>query len=197
MRQGDMAVSPGEVGDGEHDAVDQADQGEEADDHDGDVEGELTAVDGAAGDGGDEGVAFVLFAGGHDDGAGGGGDLGLGDEHLGYEDGAGGGHDDGGEQVLRVDAEADVGGHDAAGDVGHAGGHDGHELGAGGAGEEGGDGEGGFGLAHEDAGGDVGRFCSRGAHGALHDPCDDLNHFLHEADVIEHGEESGDKDDGG
>ena len=126
------------------------------DEHDGDVEGELAAVDGAAGDGGDEVFVLVLFVGRHVDGAGGGGDFGFGDEHLGDEDGAGGGHDDGGEEVLGVDAEADVGGHDAAGDVGHAGGHDGHELGAGGSGEEGADGERGLGLAHEDAGGDVG-----------------------------------------
>ena len=90
---------------------------------------------------------------------------------------------------MRVDAEEDVGGHDAAGDVRHAGGHDGHELGAGGAGEEGADGERGFGLAHEDAGGDVGGLRAGGAHGALHDPGDDLDDLLHEADVIQDGEE--------
>ena len=63
------------------------------------------AVDGAAGDGADEVFVGVLFAGRHVDGAGGGGDFGFGDEHLGDEDGAGRGHDDGGEQVLGVDAE--------------------------------------------------------------------------------------------
>ena len=197
VREGDVAVGPEEVGDAEHDGVDEADEREEADEHDGDVEGELAAVDGAAGDGADEVFVLVFFVGRHVDGAGGGGDFGFGDEHLGDEDGAGGGHDDGGEEVFGVDAEADVGGHDSAGDVGHAGGHDGHELGAGGSGEEGADGERGFGLAHEDAGGDVGGLGAAGAHGALHDPGDDLDDLLHEADVVQDGEEGGDEDDGG
>ena len=197
VRERDVAVGPEEVRDAEHDGVDQADQREEADEHDGDVEGELAAVDGAAGDGGDEVLVAVLFAGRHLDDARGGGDFGFGHEHLGDEDGAGRGHDDGGEQVLGVDAEDDVGGHDAAGDVRHAGGHDGHELGAGGAVEEGADGERGFGLAHEDAGGDVGGLGAGGAHGALHDPGDDLDDLLHDADVVEDGEEGGDEDDGG
>ncbi len=196
VREGDVAVGPEEVADAEHHGVEQADEGEEADEHDGYVEGELASVDGAAGDGGDEVVVFVLLVGGHVDGAGGGGDFGLGDEHFCYEDGAGGGHDDGGEEILRVDAEADVGRHDSAGDVGHAGGHDGHELGAGGSAEEGADGEGGFGLAHEDAGGYVGGLGSAGAHGALHDPGDDADDLLHEADVVEDGEEGRDEDDG-
>ena len=139
----------------------------------------------------------MLFVGRHVDGASGGGNFGFRHEHLGYEDGAGRGHDDGGEEVFRVNAEEDVGGHDAAGYVGHTGGHDGHELGAGGAAEEGPNGEGGFGLAHEDAGGDIGGFGSAGAHGALHDPGDNLNDLLHESYVIEDGEEGRDEDDGG
>ncbi len=102
----------------------------------------------------------MLFVGRHVDGAGSGGDFGFGDEHFCYEDGAGGGHDDCGEKIFGVDAEADVSRHDAAGDVGHAGGHDDHEFGTGGSGEEWADGEGGFGLSHEDAGGDVGGFGS-------------------------------------
>ena len=139
-----------------HDAVGQADEGEEADEHDGDIEGERAAVDGAAGDRPDEVLFFVFLAGRHLDDAGGGGNLGLWHEHFGDENGAGSGHDDGGEEIGGVDAVGNVRGHDAAGDVGHAGGHDGHELGVGGVGEEGPDGERSFGLAHEDAGGDVG-----------------------------------------
>ena len=195
--EGDVAVRPGEVGDAEHDGVGEADESDEADEHDGDVEGELAAVDGAAGDGGDEVFVLVLFVGRHVDGAGGGGDFGLGHQHFGDEDGAGRGHDDGGEQVLGVDAEADVGGHDAAGDVGHAGGHDDHEFAACCARQKGADGERGFGLAHEDAGGDVRGFGSAGAHGALHDPGDGLDDLLHETDVVHDGEERGDEDDGG
>ena len=192
-----MAVGPERVGDAEHDGVEEADQGDEADEHDGDVEGELASVDGASGDGGDEVFVGVLFVGRHLDGAGGGGDFGFRDQHLGDEDGAGGGHDDGGEQVLGVDAEADVGGHDSAGDVGHSGGHDDHELAAGGSGEEGADGEGSFGLAHEDAGGYVGALGSGGAHGPLHDEGDDLDDLLHETDVVHDGEKCRDEDDGG
>ena len=133
----------------------------------------------------------------HLDDAGGGGDFGLGDEHLGDEDGAGRGHDDGGEEVGGVDAVCDVGGHDSAGDVSHAGGHDGHELGVGESVEEGADGERGFGLAHEDTGGDVGGFGSGDAHGLLHDPGEGADDELHETDVVEDGEERRDEDDGG
>ena len=183
--------------DAEHDGVDEADDSEEADEHDGDVEGELAAVDGAAGDGADEVFVLVLFVFLHVNGAHGFGDFGFGDEHFGDEDGAGRGHDDGGEEVLRADAEEDVGRHDAAGDVRHAGGHDGHEFGAGGVAEERADGERGFGLAHEDAGGDVRRFGAACAHRPLHDPGDDLDDLLHDAEVIEHREKRGDEDDGG
>ena len=139
----------------------------------------------------------MLFAGRHFYDAGGCGDFGLGDKHLRYEDGAGSCHDDGGEEVGGVDAVGDVSSHDAAGDVSHAGGHDGHEFGVSGVGEEGPDGEGGFGLAHEDAGGDVGGLGSGDAHGLLHDPREGADDELHEADVIEDGEEGRDEDDGG
>ena len=196
MGERDVAVGPGEVGYAEHDGVEEADEGDEADEHDGDVEGKLTAIDGAAGDGGDEVFVLVFLVGGHVDGADGGGNFGFGDEHLSDEDGTGGGHDDGGEKVLGVDAEAYVGGHDAAGDVGHAGGHDDHEFGAGCSGKKGADGEWGFGLAHEDAGGYVGGFGSAGAHGALHDPGDDADDVLHHADVVHDGKERRDEDDG-
>ena len=65
------------------------------------------------------------------------------------------------------------------------------------SGEEGPDGEGRFGLAHEDAGGDVGGLRSGDAHGLLHDPGEGADDELHEADVIEDGEEGRDEDDGG
>ena len=146
--------------------------------------------------GGDEVFVLVLFVGRHLDGALGSGEFCLGHQHFGDEYGAGGGHDDGREQVLRVDAEADVGGHDAARNVGHAGGHDRHKLGAGGAVEEWADGERGFGLTHEDAGGNVGGFGAGSAHGALHDPGDDADDVLHEANVVHDGEEGADEDDG-
>ena len=46
-------------------------------------------------------------------------------------------------------------------------------------------------------GGDVGAFRTARAHGALHDPGDDLDDLLHETDVIHDGEEGADEDDGG
>src|SRR5665213_1696040 len=196
MRERDVAVGPGEIRDAQHAGVDQADQREEADEHDGDVEGKLPAVDGSAGNRADKVFAGVLFTRRHGDGAGRGWDFGLGHQHFGDQDGPGSGHDDGRQEVFGVDAEADVSGHDAARDVGHAGGHDGHQLGAGGAVEEWADGERGFGLSHEDAGRDVGAFGAACAHGALHDPGDDLNDLLHDSDVVEDGQECRNEDDG-
>jgi hypothetical protein len=195
---GEGNVVRGEVVvDAAEDSVGEADESEEADEHDGDVKGECAAVDGTAGDGSDEVLVAVLFGGRHLDDACGGGNVGFGDEHLGDKDGARGGHDDGREEIRRVDAVGDVSGHDSAGDVGHAGGHDGHELGVGGSVEKGADGKRGFGLAHEDAGGDVGGLGSRDAHGLLHDPGEGADDELHKADVIENGEEGRDEDDGG
>ena len=138
----------------------------------------------------------MLFVGGHPDRPGGGGHFSLRDEHLGDKDCAGGCHDDRREEVFRVDPEENVGRHDASRDVGHPGGHDRHQLGTSSAGEEGTDSEGGFGLAHEDAGGDVGAFGAGGPHRALHDEGDDLDDLLHKTNVVKDSEEGADEDDG-
>ena len=63
--------------------------------------------------------------------------------------------------------------------------------------EERADGERGLGLAHEDGGGDIHAFSAGDAHGLEHDPGQAADDDLHEADVVEHGEEGGDEDDGG
>jgi hypothetical protein len=55
----------------------------------------------------------------------------------------------------------------------------------------------GFRLAHEDAGRHVQRLGAADAHGQLHQASHGLDHDLHDAQVVEHGEEGGDKDDGG
>ena len=86
------------------DAVEQRDEREEADEHDADVEGEASAIDGAAGDGSDEVLVLVLCVFGDVDDAFGGGLLGFRHQHFGDEDGAGRGHDDGGEQDAGRDA---------------------------------------------------------------------------------------------
>ena len=39
MGKGDVSVAPEEVGDAQHDGVGEADESDEADEHDGDVEG--------------------------------------------------------------------------------------------------------------------------------------------------------------
>ena len=100
-------------------------------------------------------------------------------------------------KMLGFDAEGDVGGHDAAGNVGHAAGHHDHQLGFCELIQKRADGEGGFGLAHEDAGGDVERFRAAGAHDAGHDPGGSANDELHDADVIEKRKKSGDENDRG
>jgi len=119
-------VHADEVVDAGEDAVKQADECEEADEHDGDVEGELTAVDGAACDGSDEVFVLVFVFALDVDGAEGFRDFCFRHKHFCDEDGARRGHDDGAEKILRADAEGDVRRHDAAGDVRHAAGHDGH-----------------------------------------------------------------------
>ena len=59
------------------------------------------------------------------------------------------------------------------------------------------DGEGRFGLAHENAGGDIERFRAAGAHQAGHDTRGLLDDELHHTVVIKQRENGGDEDDGG
>ena len=99
--------------------------------------------------------------------------------------------------MPRFDALRNVHGHDAARDMRHAAGHDRHQLTARRAREERPDGERGFRLAHEDAGGYVHAFSAGDAHGLEHDPRHGANDDLHEADVIENREEGGDENNGG
>ena len=121
--------------------IEQGDQGEKPDQHDGDVQGEFAAVDGAAGNGADQVLFFVLLIFRNDDFAFGVGDFRFRHEHLGHEDGSGRGHNDRGKQVPRLDALRDVHGHDAARHMRHAAGHDGHQFAARGAGKKRTDGE--------------------------------------------------------
>ena len=179
------------------DRIEKGDERQERDDHDGDVEGQAPAVDGPAGDGAEQVLFLVFLAVGHADGALGLRDLGLGHKHLGHHDRARCSHDDRGEQVFRLDAGEDIGGHDAAGDVGHAAGHHGHQLRTREAGEKRADGKRRLGLAHEDAGCNIEAFRAADLHRALHRPGEPLDDDLHEADVIKHGKERGDEDDRG
>src|SRR5580698_3813365 len=109
------------------DAVDQRDERDEGDEHDGDVEGEAPAVDGAARDSAKEVFFAMLFRLGEVHVAEGVGYFGFGHQHLRDEDSTGRGHDDGCEQMLSIDAIQNICGHDATRDMGHAAGHDGHE----------------------------------------------------------------------
>ena len=117
-------------------------------------------------------------------------------EELGHHDGARGRHDHCGEEMPGLDAERDIGHHDRAGDVRHSRGHHRHQLGARHPRQEGPDGERRLGLPHEDRRRDVEALrAARAQHPAHHEgegPDDDL----HDADVIENGEERGNEDDG-
>src|SRR5579859_530060 len=99
--------------------------------------------------------------------------------------------------MLGFDPEGDVRGHDAAGDVGHAAGHHDHQFGFRKLIQKRPDGEGSFRLAHEDAGGHVEGLRAAGAHDARHDPGGSANDELHDADVIEQREKSGDENNRG
>ena len=126
------------------------------------------------------------------------GDFSFRNKHLRQHDSRRGRHDHRREQVLDFDVgNFDIGGHDRAGDVRHAADHDGEQFGLCEFGEERADGEWGFGLPHEDAGGDIGAFGAAGAHNAEHDPSHALDHILHDAEVVEDGEQGGDEDDDG
>ena len=123
------------------------------------------------------------------------GTCGLGDEHLGHHERAGRRHDHRGQQVLRLDAEGDVCGHDAAGDVGHARGHHRHQLGLRHPAEIGANRQRRLGLAHENAGGDVQRLGAARAHHAVHHHREQPDHHLHQAEVVQDREQGGDEDD--
>src|SRR6266478_1629349 len=176
-----------------HHGIEESEKGEKGNQHGADIERQVQAVNSAAGDSAKNvGLFFHLR---HLDAAGGERLFRFWDEHLGHEERAGRRHDYRGEEVLRFNAEGDVSRHDAAGDVGHAAGYDAHQFGFRELVEEGADGERGFGLAHEDAGGDVEGFRAAGSHDAGHDPGGDSNDNLHHADVIKESEKSSDKDD--
>ena len=79
----------------------------------------------------------------------------------------------------------------------HPAGHDHHEFGLGELGKKGANGEWGFGLAHEDAGGNVKGFRAAGTHHASHDPSRCPDDELHHTEVIQNREERGNKNDRG
>src|SRR6266436_5178 len=174
-----------------HGAVDEIQESDERDEHGGDIEGQMKAVDSTARNGAEEIGFFFHF--GHFDAARGERLFGFRHEHFCHKQRTWGSHDNRGEKMLGFDAEGDVGGHDAAGDMGHAASHDDHQLGFCELVQKGTDSERGFGLAHENTCGDVERFRAAGAHDASHDPSGDPNDKLHDPYVIEEREKSGDE----
>ena len=99
--------------------------------------------------------------------------------------------------MLGVNSERDVSGHDSTGNVSHPAGHHRHELGACELGQKRPDGERGFCLSHEDARCNVQGLGAARAHEARHYFGRQLDDELHDAVVIKHGEERGDKDNRG
>ena len=176
----------GEAGDdGADDPVGQGEQAGEGDEHGNDVEPEVEAV-ACAGGGGFEDVVFLAFDfEGHVEGGFGG--FGFGAHEFADDKGGGGGHDFSGEDVFAVEIvvahDADVDDDHAGGHGGEAAGHDGVEFGAGHFGEVGADGEGSFGLSHEDVGGHAEGFSAGDAHGDGHDAGEEPDEGLHDAAV--------------
>ena len=113
---------------------------------------------------------FFVLVFGHHDAACGLGLLGFGHEHFRNENRPGSRHNDGAQHVPRFGAEGEVGRHDRARNVCHAAGHDCHQLRVGQVGQERADGHRRFGLAHENAGGDVERLGAADAHDPRHQP---------------------------
>ncbi len=117
--------------------------------------------------------------------------------HLGQIDGGRSGHGHRGQHVLGADPGADVGAQDGPRHRGHACGHHRHQLGLGELVQVGSDGERRLGLAHEDRGRGVQRLGPARAHQAGHHLGQRPDDGLHDAVVIENGEERRDEDDGG
>src|SRR6185503_12907094 len=90
-----------------------------------------------------------------------------------------------------------VGGQHAAGGGGEAADHHVEELGGGHGGDVRLDHQRGLGLAQEDVGAGGQGLRPGGLEGALHDPGDALDDGLHDAEVVEHGHQGGQEDDGG
>ena len=91
--------------------------------------------------------------------------------------------------------KADIGGHDTAGHRGHAAGHDRHQFGLGHTGDKGFDDQRGFGLPDKDVGRSGQGLRSAGFQRPDHDPGHDVDHHLHDAQVVEHGHQRREKDD--
>jgi hypothetical protein len=132
-----------------HDSIHHRDQSEKRNEHDGNVEGELPAIDGAARDSTQNVGILVHLLLGDFHGARGLGLLRFRHQHLGHQDCARRGHDHGSEQIFRFDAVADVSRHNPARNMRHAGGHDRHQFGFCAVRKKRSDGERRFSLSHE------------------------------------------------
>ena len=98
--------------------------------------------------------------------------------------------------MSRIDAKGNVRGHDSARDMRHAARHHRHQFRAGQIREEGSDREWRLRLSHENARGHVQRFGSARSHDSRHHPGKNTDDDLHNAEVIKHGKERGDENDG-
>src|SRR5258707_7457819 len=156
----------------------------------------MQTVGGAAGDCAENvGLFFHLW---HFDAASSKRLLGLWHQHFGHQKCAGSSHDDGSQQIFGIGAaNLNVASHHTAGNVRHAAGHHDHQFRFREFGKERANGERSFSLTHEDAGGDVERFCAAGAHDSGHDPSGCADDELHDADVIENSEKRSDENNGG
>ena len=117
-------------------------------------------------------------------------------QDLGQHNGGRRGHDHGRQQMANLHVRHQyISRHGRSGDVRHAAHHDGEQLGLGKAFQKRPDGDGRFGLAHEDAGGHVGGFGAARPHHALHHHRHGVHQHLHHAQVIKDREQAADEDD--
>lgn len=120
--QVDVAAPPGQ------ETVDQAEQGDDAEQRGHDHAGDLETEPGAVGEG-VEGVGGLVLVVGHDDFAGGKRFFDFGVAQLAHCDGGGDRHHTARDEDLRVHAHADIGHEDGTGDGRETGGHDLVQLG--------------------------------------------------------------------
>ena len=190
LRHAEPATHAGE------DAVDHGDEADEGQQHGTHVQGQLQ-TGGGTGSGGVDHVGRLvvqLAIGGVLVVARG---LGFRYQQLGEQQTTRGSHEGGGDQVFHLDAHGGVTGQHGAGNGGQATTHDGEQLGVGHLGDEGTHHQRGFSLADEDVGSGRQGFGTGGTQHLLQTTTQQLDHPLHDAEVIKNRDQGREEDDDG
>ena len=123
--------------------------------------------------------------------------LGFRYQQLGEQQTTRGSHEGGGDQVFHLDAHGGVTGQHGAGNGSQTTTHDGEQLGVGHLGDEGTYHQRGFGLTDEDVGSGGEGFGTGGAQHLLQTAAQQLDHPLHDAEVVEYRDQGREEDDDG